>query len=125
MDVALAGVETSKVKDDSYVHFGDLVQMMHCDSGAVLSVDVEDRDLRPGEKAVNASATTQLTAPVARNTFILAKYTPPVPSAYEVESHDGIVRYGSKVGTERSCRASLAVVARRTCHIGGAVIRPS
>lgn len=97
MGIALAPVELTKAAADNFVHFGDVLQLVHCDSGAALSVDVEDRDLRPGEKAVSATATTQITDPVARNTFVIAKYTPPVPSAYDLDFNDNVLRYGQKV----------------------------
>lgn len=97
MGIALREVELTKAANDHFVHFGDLLQLVHCDSGAALAVDVEERDLRPGEKAVTATATSAIANPVARNTFVIAKYTPPVPSAYEVQSDDNILRYGQKI----------------------------
>ena len=52
MAVALAGVELTRVRDDPYVHFGDVLQVLHAGSGASLATDVEDKvgssPLKPG-----------------------------------------------------------------------------
>lgn len=97
MSIALAEAELTRVCDDGNVHFGDLLQLVHAASGAALCVDVEERDLRPAEKAVGATASPEVTAPVARNTFIIAKYVPAVPSAYDVPFPDDVLRYGQKI----------------------------
>lgn len=36
---ALDEVELTKIRDDPYVHFGDVLQLVHVDTGCVLSVD--------------------------------------------------------------------------------------
>jgi hypothetical protein len=33
----------TKVRDDPYVHFGDVVQLLHVNTGCLLAVDVEDK----------------------------------------------------------------------------------
>jgi hypothetical protein len=43
MAVALAGVELTRIRDDPYVHFGDLLQVVHASTGASLANDVEDK----------------------------------------------------------------------------------
>jgi len=43
MSVALAEVELSKVQDDSFVHFGDLLQLLHVNTGVALAGDVNDK----------------------------------------------------------------------------------
>lgn len=43
MSSALAEVELTRVQDDPYVHFGDVLQLVHLESGAVLACDVSDR----------------------------------------------------------------------------------
>ena len=58
---------------DGYVHFGDILQLGSCKTGAALALDTEDSDPRPGEYACALSASLD-TTPMARNTFILVKY---------------------------------------------------
>jgi hypothetical protein len=41
MDVALQDVELSRVRDDEWVHFGDVLQLGHMETGGVLACDVE------------------------------------------------------------------------------------
>lgn len=62
----------TKIADDGYLHFGDLCQVGSCVSGAVLSIDTEDTDPRPGEHACAVSASQSL-EPRVRNTFLLVK----------------------------------------------------
>lgn len=97
MSTALAEQELSKIRDDPYVHFGDVIQLVHVDTGTVLSSDVEDKDLRPGELSCAATAAPELRLPCARNTFLLAKYRPPRMAALETFYEDDVLRYGQKV----------------------------
>lgn len=43
MQTACAPVELTKIRDDPYVHFGDVVQLLHVNTGCLLAVDVEDK----------------------------------------------------------------------------------
>lgn len=52
MQTACSPVEMTKVRDDPYVHFGDIVQLLHVNTGCLLAVDVEDK--------VRAAAVTQV-----------------------------------------------------------------
>jgi hypothetical protein len=61
---------------DGYVHFGDILQLGSCKTGAALALDTEDTDPRPGEYACALSASLD-TTPMARNTFLLVKYQLP------------------------------------------------
>lgn len=97
MAIALAEVELTRIRDDPYVHFGDLLQLVHGESGAALACDVEDKDTRPGEDACTATATTEFRLPVARNTFLIAKYRPARPSPQETYYDDDVLRYGEKI----------------------------
>lgn len=97
MSTALQEVELTKVADDPYVHFGDVVQLVHLESGSVLACDVNDIDRRTGEEACAATAAPEVRAPCARNSLIILKYQPPRDNALEADYGDDIVRYGSKV----------------------------
>uniref|UniRef100_A0A383WB84 Uncharacterized protein n=1 Tax=Tetradesmus obliquus TaxID=3088 RepID=A0A383WB84_TETOB len=87
----------TKVRDDPYVHFGDIVQLLHVNTGCLLAVDVEDKDTRPGELACAASATQVLQEPVARNTFLITKYIPSKPTPLEQQWADDVLRYGQRI----------------------------
>lgn len=97
MSVALQEVDLTKTRDDEYVHFGDIVQLVHVDSSTVLACDVSDADTRPGENSCAATAATQATAPCARNSLVLVSYIPPPQSPLEPEYDDDTLRYGQKV----------------------------
>lgn len=43
MSTALAPVDMTKIRDDPYVHFGDVLQLVHVKTGCLLAVDVEDK----------------------------------------------------------------------------------
>ena len=66
-------VPMTVIAADGYVHFGDILQLGSCKTGAALALDTEDSDPRPGEYACALSASLD-TTPMARNTFILVKY---------------------------------------------------
>ncbi len=97
MATALAEVELTKVADDPFVHIGDVVQLVHLETGFTIAGDVYDQDVRPGEEACSATAAPEIRAPCARNTFVLTKYRPskgqPLESFYE----DDALRYGQKI----------------------------
>ncbi|KAJ9532387.1 hypothetical protein QJQ45_010424 [Haematococcus lacustris] len=97
LGVALQEVELVTAANDGYVHFGDVLQCVHLESGSVLACDVGDADMRPGELSCAATAAPQLTAPCARNCLILLKYQPPPNSTSEPEFDGDILRYGQKV----------------------------
>eukprot|EP00877_Chromochloris_zofingiensis_P012902 jgi/Chrzof1/7866/Cz02g39110.t1 len=106
--VALTEVEHTRIADDPYIHYGDVLQLLHSQSGCYLACDVEDKvrwtaepheydiDTRPGEMSCSATATASITHPVARNTFLLHKYVPSKPSPLEPSYPDDILRYGQK-----------------------------
>mmetsp|Transcript_17107 Transcript_17107/g.36945 ORF Transcript_17107/g.36945 Transcript_17107/m.36945 type:complete len:401 (-) Transcript_17107:72-1274(-) len=97
MATALAEVELTKVADDGYVHFGDVIQLVHLETAATLACDIGDRDIRPGEEACAATAAPEVRSPCARNTFILLKYKPPKLSPFESYYEDDVLRYGQKI----------------------------
>eukprot|EP00879_Flechtneria_rotunda_P021613 GHRR01022780.1.p1 GENE.GHRR01022780.1~~GHRR01022780.1.p1 ORF type:complete len:394 (+),score=136.20 GHRR01022780.1:107-1288(+) len=97
MRVALAEVEMTKIRDDPYVHFGDVLQLVHVDTGAVLSVDVEDKDPCPGELSCAACASTELRVPLARNTLLIAKYVPSQSTPLDPQWSDDVLHYGQKM----------------------------
>lgn len=97
MSTALSEVEMTKIRDDPYVHFGDVIQLVHVDTGTVLACDVEDKDMRPGELACAATAAPEIRAPCARNTFLISKYRPPRMSALDTFYEDDVLRYGQKI----------------------------
>mmetsp|Transcript_19170 Transcript_19170/g.36701 ORF Transcript_19170/g.36701 Transcript_19170/m.36701 type:complete len:408 (-) Transcript_19170:219-1442(-) len=96
MQRALAPIVLTKIADDGYLHFGDLCQVGSCVSGAVLSIDTEDTDPRPGEHACAVSASQSL-EPRVRNTFLLVKYIPPANPKGVLHAptyNDELVHYG-------------------------------
>uniref|UniRef100_A0A7S0X1Q8 Uncharacterized protein n=1 Tax=Chlamydomonas leiostraca TaxID=1034604 RepID=A0A7S0X1Q8_9CHLO len=97
MSTALQEVELSKTQDDPFAHFGDVIQLVHLETSSVLACDVDDVDSRPGEEACAATATTQVSHPCARNTFVLLRYVPPANSPLEPDYGDEVLRYGMKV----------------------------
>eukprot|EP00798_Chlamydomonas_sp_ICE-L_P018594 gene18594-25106_t len=98
MSVALADLELTKMADDPYVHFGDIIQLVHLETGSVLACDLGERDTRPGEESCATTGAAECRAPCARNTLIILKHTGAKNSAIEPDyGNDGIVRYGQKV----------------------------
>ena len=97
MAVALQEVELTRVADEPYAHCGDVLQLVHVDTGYVLACDVGEKDLRPGEEACVATAAPEIRAPCARNSFLLLKYIPNSKSALEPYYTDETLRYGEKV----------------------------
>ncbi|KAG2498430.1 hypothetical protein HYH03_003688 [Edaphochlamys debaryana] len=94
----LTEVELTKVADDPFLHFGDVVQLVHVDTGCVLAGDPGDADLRPGEQACAATAAPDVRAPCCRNSLILLPYFPPkTATALEPPYMDNAVHYGQKV----------------------------
>ena len=97
MSTALAEVELTKIADDGYVHVGDLVQLVHLETGSTVAGDVSDQDPRPGEEACAATAAGDVRSPCARNTFVITKYKPSKAAALEPYYDDDILRYGQKI----------------------------
>eukprot|EP00878_Enallax_costatus_P043536 GHUV01051552.1.p1 GENE.GHUV01051552.1~~GHUV01051552.1.p1 ORF type:complete len:182 (+),score=32.28 GHUV01051552.1:140-685(+) len=97
MATALALVEMTKIRDDPYVHFGDILQLVHVKTGCLLAVDVEDKDPRPGEQTCAGSGTAATIDPVARNTFLISKYIPNQPTPLEPQWEGDVLRYGQKI----------------------------
>ena len=97
MSTALAEVELTRVADEPYVHCGDVVQLVHLETGSTVAGDVHDVDPRPGEEACSATAAPEIRDACARNTFVLLKYRPSRASALEPYYEDDILRYGQKV----------------------------
>jgi hypothetical protein len=97
MSTALGEVELTRVRDDPYVHFGDVLQVVHLESGHVVAGDVSAADTRPGEESCAATAATEVRAPCSRNTFVLLKYQPDAGAPLEPYYDDDTLRYGQKV----------------------------
>ncbi|GFR43092.1 hypothetical protein Agub_g4100 [Astrephomene gubernaculifera] len=98
MSTALEEVELTRVADDPYLHFGDVVQLVHVDTGCVLAGDPGDADSRPGENSCASTAAPDVRAPCCRNTLILLPYVPPkTATALEPPYSDNVVHYGQKV----------------------------
>ena len=97
MQTALAEVDLTRVSDDAYVHTGDLVQLVHLETGSTLAGDPHDADPRPGEEACAATAAIDVRSPCARNTFVILKYKPSKSSALEPYYEDDALRYGQKI----------------------------
>jgi hypothetical protein len=55
------------------------------------------QDLRPGENACAATASSEITDPCARNTFLLAKYKPPRIAPLDMYYDDDVLHYGQKI----------------------------
>jgi len=91
---ALAPVELSKVANDEYVHFGDLLQFQSS-HGAVLSNDVADKDPRGGEHSCAVTASS-ISSPCARNTFLIVKYDGGKFKAFDLQGKGDVLHYGQK-----------------------------
>lgn len=96
MACALQEVELTKVASDDYVHFGDLIQLVHVETGHVVASDVSDKDPRPNEEACSATAAPEVRSPCCRNTFVVLKYTPGKNQALEPEYEGSALHYGQK-----------------------------
>eukprot|EP00798_Chlamydomonas_sp_ICE-L_P013735 gene13735-19635_t len=92
MGVALTHVELTKVADDPFVHFGDVLQLAHAETGCVLALDLGVRNTRGGEDACAASASAECRAPCARNTLIPLKYVPPKSTVLVADHGDDGIR---------------------------------
>lgn len=98
MQATLMDVELTKVADDPYLHFGDVVQLVHVDTGCVVAGDPHEKVGGPGEESCLATAAPNVRAPCARNSLILVKYVPPKnASVLEPDYPDDMVHYGQKV----------------------------
>eukprot|EP00199_Chlamydomonas_sp_CCMP681_P002151 CAMPEP_0119111138 /NCGR_PEP_ID=MMETSP1180-20130426/34119_1 /TAXON_ID=3052 ORGANISM="Chlamydomonas cf sp, Strain CCMP681" /NCGR_SAMPLE_ID=MMETSP1180 /ASSEMBLY_ACC=CAM_ASM_000741 /LENGTH=424 /DNA_ID=CAMNT_0007097937 /DNA_START=15 /DNA_END=1289 /DNA_ORIENTATION=+ len=96
MSKALQEVELTKVMDDDYVHFGDVIQLVQLETSAVLAVDTSDEDIRPGELNCAATAAPQITSPCARNSFVILRYASP-SDPQDAGTGDDIIHYGQKL----------------------------
>lgn len=81
---------------DEYVHFGDVFQLENLSTGAVVSVDVENKDPRAAENSCAVSASF-ITDACARNTFTVEKYNPPASAVLTMTYDDDVLHYGQKV----------------------------
>merc|ERR1711959_387245 len=88
MAKALQPVDLTVIRDDGYVHFGDLVMLHSLGTEAFLSGDLQDKDPRPGEVSYALTASPD-GDPSARNTFYIDKADP--------SQGDDTVRYGEHV----------------------------
>ncbi|KAI8466385.1 MAG: flagellar associated protein [Monoraphidium minutum] len=97
--VGTAPVKPSRVREDAWLHFGDLLQCRHAASDCALAVNLHDREMStPGEEACAASAVPPPAAsPTARTTLLLSKYTPLRPSPLEPQYDGDVLRFGQKV----------------------------
>lgn len=96
MALALNEVELSKVADDDLIHFGDVIQLMHVEKGYVIAGDVSEKDPRPAEEAVAATAAPEVRSPCSRNTFLILRPPPGRNSSLESEYDGPALRYGQK-----------------------------
>eukprot|EP00657_Telonema_sp_P-1_P012879 TRINITY_DN9741_c0_g1_i1.p1 TRINITY_DN9741_c0_g1~~TRINITY_DN9741_c0_g1_i1.p1 ORF type:complete len:194 (+),score=45.06 TRINITY_DN9741_c0_g1_i1:260-841(+) len=85
MGKALTPCDLTVLRDDGFVHFGDLLMFHSIGGNAFLSGDLQDKDPRPGEISYACTASAD-PSPVARNTFYIDKV--------DVDSGDDILRYG-------------------------------
>ena len=101
LDVALAPCELSRVSDDGYVRFGDLMRITSAANGAVLSTSLDDRDQRAGEDAFGATAapadSQTASAPCARSSFLLKKYVLKEVTVTDELFEDDVLHYGQKI----------------------------
>eukprot|EP00899_Mesostigma_viride_P029443 jgi/Mesvir1/9684/Mv12165-RA.1 len=97
MAIAKRPVELTTPVADGYVHFGSVVQLKSFHTGGVLAVDVGDKDPRATHHLSCAATVTKEIEPVARTTFILAKYKAPKTAKLEPFYPDDLVHYGQKV----------------------------
>merc|ERR1711907_779629 len=88
MAKALQPVDLTVIRDDGYVHFGDLCMLKSMGTEAFLSGDLQDKDPRPGEVSYALTASPDGN-PAARNTFYIDKADP--------SQGDDTVRYGEPV----------------------------
>jgi len=88
MAKALQPVDLTVIRNDGYVHFGDLVMLKSLGTDAFLSGDLQDKDPRPGEISYALTASPDGN-PAARNTFLIDKV--------DSSSGDDTVRYGEPV----------------------------
>lgn len=88
MAKALQPVDLTVIRDDGYVHFGDLIMVHSIGTDAFLSGDLQDKDPRPGEVSYALTASPDGN-PAARNTFLVDKAEP--------GQGDDTVRYGEPV----------------------------
>jgi len=84
----LQPVDLTVIRDDGYVHFGDLIMMHSTGTDGFLSGDLQDKDPRPGEVSYALTASPDGN-PSARNTFLIDKADP--------SQGDDTVRYGEPV----------------------------
>jgi len=95
MNTALAKVSLTKSADGN-VHFGDVFQLQNLASSTMLAVDVENKDPRAAENSC-AVASSFITEPCARNTFMLVKHTPGKKEFLTDTYSDDTLHYGQKV----------------------------
>jgi len=88
MAKALQPVDLTVIRDDGYVHFGDLCMLKSTGTDSFLSGDLQDKDPRPGEVSYALTGSPDGN-PAARNTFYIDKADP--------SQGDDTVRYGEPV----------------------------
>jgi len=75
MRAALQSVPLTTVKPGGeHVYLGDVFQLLSCETNAVISANLADKDPRDPES--HSVTCSQIAQPCARNTFSLVKYTP-------------------------------------------------
>ncbi|MEW5306868.1 MAG: hypothetical protein WDW36_009305 [Sanguina aurantia] len=91
----LEEVSMTTSSNDGNVHYGDVVQVVHIDTGNVLATDV---CLQGGAHVFSATAAPDVRAPVVRNTFLLVKYHAPRTAPLEASNdNSNTVCYGQKL----------------------------
>ncbi|KAF8068259.1 hypothetical protein HT031_001946 [Scenedesmus sp. PABB004] len=106
---ALAPVRLTAARGDGCVHFGDVVQLAHAQTGALLAVNVEARE-QHGRPSCAASGAAASTGTAARTTLSLAKAVPCTPAPLEPQWADDVLHFGQKVRLVANAAAQVQPV---------------
>lgn len=79
------------------------------------------QDPTPGAASCSATASGELTQPLARNTLLLTKYVPPRPTPSDILYPGDVLRYGQKV---RLLANPMAQVGGKQHHGAGGMRSP-
>jgi hypothetical protein len=85
MSKALTPCDLTVLRDDGFVHYGDLLMFHSIGTNSFLAGDLQDKDPRPGEIRYTCTGSPDPN-PVARNTFYIDKC--------DLNCGDDILRYG-------------------------------
>ena len=70
MAKALQPVDLTVIRDDGYVHFGDLIMIKSNGTDSFLSGDLQDKDPRPGEVSYDCIVSCGLITRMSQITFV-------------------------------------------------------